>query len=168
MLGAPAALRSAPGHPPVHLVPPGSNVIEVQMGIVVIQMPWWEAILFFAAVILAIWGFMSMVGFRTRYLTHGRTVLPRTCTAITPIRRVSSAATPDVTVANGGTSRAGARQAVLGPGQWSWPPGPPSARLRRRDAADRGVQDLGGVRDRDAPALRLDGEAIAASIPGWP
>ena len=40
------------------------------MGIVVIQMPWWEAILFFAAVILAIWGFMSMVGFRTRYLTH--------------------------------------------------------------------------------------------------
>jgi hypothetical protein len=40
------------------------------MGIVVIQMPWWEAILFFAAVILAIRGFMSMVGFRTRYLTH--------------------------------------------------------------------------------------------------
>ncbi len=33
-------------------------------------MPWWEAILFFAAVILAIWGFASMVGFRTRYLTH--------------------------------------------------------------------------------------------------
>ena len=28
------------------------------------------AILFFAAVILAIWGFASMVGFRTRYLTH--------------------------------------------------------------------------------------------------
>ena len=40
------------------------------MGIVVIQMPWWEAILFFAAVILAIWGFVSMVGFRTRYLTR--------------------------------------------------------------------------------------------------
>jgi hypothetical protein len=40
------------------------------MGIVVIQMPWWEAILFFAAVILAIWGFISIVGFRTRYLTR--------------------------------------------------------------------------------------------------
>ncbi len=40
------------------------------MGIVVIQMPWWEAIPFFAAVILAIWGFMSIVGFRTRYLTQ--------------------------------------------------------------------------------------------------
>jgi hypothetical protein len=33
-------------------------------------MPWWEAILFFAAVILAIWGFVSMVGFRTRFLTR--------------------------------------------------------------------------------------------------
>ncbi|MGP0025254.1 MAG: hypothetical protein ACLPKE_18135 [Streptosporangiaceae bacterium] len=36
----------------------------------VIQMPWWEAVLFFAAVILASWGFASMVGFRTRYLTR--------------------------------------------------------------------------------------------------
>jgi len=70
MLGALAALRSgAWGIPGFHLVPPGSNVIEVQMGIVVIQMPW-EAIHFFAAVISAIWGSMSMVGFRTRYLTH--------------------------------------------------------------------------------------------------
>jgi hypothetical protein len=33
-------------------------------------MPWWEAVLFFAAVILAIWGFASMVGFRTRTLTR--------------------------------------------------------------------------------------------------
>jgi hypothetical protein len=37
---------------------------------VVIVMPWWEAILFFAAVILAIWGFASMIGFRTRMLTR--------------------------------------------------------------------------------------------------
>jgi hypothetical protein len=37
---------------------------------VVIQMPWWEALLFFAAVILAIWGFASLVGFRTRTLTR--------------------------------------------------------------------------------------------------
>jgi hypothetical protein len=37
---------------------------------VVIEMPWWEAILFFAAVILAIWGFLSIVGFRTRTLTR--------------------------------------------------------------------------------------------------
>jgi hypothetical protein len=37
---------------------------------VVIKMPWWEAVLFFAAVILAIWGFASLVGFRTRTLTH--------------------------------------------------------------------------------------------------
>jgi hypothetical protein len=33
-------------------------------------MPWWEIILFFAAVILAIWGLASLVGFRTRSLTR--------------------------------------------------------------------------------------------------
>ena len=33
-------------------------------------MAWWEAFLFFAAVILAIWGFVSIVGFRTRTLTR--------------------------------------------------------------------------------------------------
>ena len=33
-------------------------------------MPWWESILFFAAVILAIWGFASIAGFRTRTLTR--------------------------------------------------------------------------------------------------
>jgi hypothetical protein len=33
-------------------------------------MPWWEIILFFAAVILAIYGFASIVGFRTRTLTR--------------------------------------------------------------------------------------------------
>jgi hypothetical protein len=31
-------------------------------------MPWWETTLFFAAVILAIWGFASIVGLRTRHL----------------------------------------------------------------------------------------------------
>lgn len=35
-----------------------------------IQMPWWETTLFFAAVILAIWGFASIVGLRTRHLTR--------------------------------------------------------------------------------------------------
>jgi len=33
-------------------------------------MPWWEAVLFFSAVILAIWGFASMVGVRTRFLSR--------------------------------------------------------------------------------------------------
>jgi hypothetical protein len=33
-------------------------------------MPWWEAVLFFAAVILASWGFASIVGLRTRTLTR--------------------------------------------------------------------------------------------------
>lgn len=33
-------------------------------------MPWWEEILFLMAVGLAIWGFISMVGFRTRTLTR--------------------------------------------------------------------------------------------------
>jgi hypothetical protein len=33
-------------------------------------MPWWEALAFFAAVIVAIWGFASLVGFRTRSLTR--------------------------------------------------------------------------------------------------
>jgi hypothetical protein len=33
-------------------------------------MPWWEALLFFAAVIFAIWGFASLAGFRTRTLTR--------------------------------------------------------------------------------------------------
>jgi hypothetical protein len=33
-------------------------------------MSWWETTLFFAAVILAIWGFASLVGFRTRSLAR--------------------------------------------------------------------------------------------------
>jgi hypothetical protein len=33
-------------------------------------MPWWEITLFFAAVILAIWGFASLVGVRTRSLSR--------------------------------------------------------------------------------------------------
>jgi hypothetical protein len=33
-------------------------------------MPWWEVTLFFAAVILAIWGFASLVGVRTPSLTR--------------------------------------------------------------------------------------------------
>ena len=33
-------------------------------------MPWWEIILFFAAVALAIYGFASIVGVRTRTLTR--------------------------------------------------------------------------------------------------
>ena len=36
----------------------------------VIYMPWWEIILFFAAVAFAIYGFASIVGFRTRTLTR--------------------------------------------------------------------------------------------------
>jgi hypothetical protein len=41
----------------------------------VIQVTWWESTLFLVAVAFAIWGFISMVGFRTRTLTrgHGRT-----------------------------------------------------------------------------------------------
>ena len=39
-------------------------------GIVVIQMVWWEAVLFFAVVIFAIYAFASIVGFRTRTLTR--------------------------------------------------------------------------------------------------
>jgi len=33
-------------------------------------MPWWETILFLAVVIVALWGFASIVGFRTRTLTR--------------------------------------------------------------------------------------------------
>ncbi len=33
-------------------------------------MPWWEIVLFFAAVILAIYGFASIVGFRTQWLSR--------------------------------------------------------------------------------------------------
>jgi hypothetical protein len=36
----------------------------------VIEMPWWGTVLFLAAVVLAIWGFLSIVGFRTRTLTR--------------------------------------------------------------------------------------------------
>ena len=39
-------------------------------GIVVIQMVWWEAVLFVAVVIFAIYAFASIVGFRTRTLTR--------------------------------------------------------------------------------------------------
>ena len=35
-----------------------------------IDMPWWEALLFFAAVIVAIWGFLIMVGVETRFWTR--------------------------------------------------------------------------------------------------
>jgi hypothetical protein len=37
---------------------------------VVIQMSWWEIILFIAVVIFAIYAFASIVGFRTRTLTR--------------------------------------------------------------------------------------------------
>jgi hypothetical protein len=37
---------------------------------VVIQMSWWEIILFIAVVIFAIYAFASIVGFRTRALTR--------------------------------------------------------------------------------------------------
>ena len=50
--------------------PAGNVGIVVQLGIVVIQMVWWEAVLFFAAVIFAIYAFASIVGFRTRTLTR--------------------------------------------------------------------------------------------------
>jgi hypothetical protein len=33
-------------------------------------MPWWETVLFLIAVGVAIWGFISMVGVRTRFLTR--------------------------------------------------------------------------------------------------
>jgi hypothetical protein len=33
-------------------------------------MPWWETTLFLMAVVLAIWGFASLVGIRTRILTR--------------------------------------------------------------------------------------------------
>ncbi|HEX5293117.1 MAG TPA: hypothetical protein VFX25_29950 [Streptosporangiaceae bacterium] len=33
-------------------------------------MSWWETLLFLAAVIVAIWGFASLVGFRTRSVTR--------------------------------------------------------------------------------------------------
>jgi hypothetical protein len=36
----------------------------------VIQVPWWETVLFLMAVAVAIWGFASIVGFRTRTLTR--------------------------------------------------------------------------------------------------
>lgn len=35
-----------------------------------IGVSWWETLLFLAAVIVAIWGFASLVGFRTRSLTR--------------------------------------------------------------------------------------------------
>ena len=36
-------------------------------------MPWWETVLFLIAVVVAILGFLSMVGVRTRFLTHHTT-----------------------------------------------------------------------------------------------
>lgn len=36
-------------------------------------MPWWETVLFLIAVGVAIWGFISMVGVRTRFLTRRTT-----------------------------------------------------------------------------------------------
>jgi hypothetical protein len=36
----------------------------------VIQMPWWEIVLFLMAVAVAIWGFLALVGLDTRVLTR--------------------------------------------------------------------------------------------------
>lgn len=36
----------------------------------VVQVPWWGYVLFLMAVAVAIWGFISLVGFDTRYLTR--------------------------------------------------------------------------------------------------
>ena len=33
-------------------------------------MPWWGTVLVLAAVVLAVWGFMSIVGFRPRTITR--------------------------------------------------------------------------------------------------
>jgi hypothetical protein len=33
-------------------------------------MPWWGTVLFLAVVVLAIWGFLSIVGFNTRTFTR--------------------------------------------------------------------------------------------------
>lgn len=35
-----------------------------------IQLPWWGYVLFLMAVAIAIWGFISLVRFRTRELSH--------------------------------------------------------------------------------------------------
>jgi hypothetical protein len=36
----------------------------------VIQLPWWEIVLFLMAVAVAIWGFLALVGLDTRVLTR--------------------------------------------------------------------------------------------------
>jgi hypothetical protein len=36
-------------------------------------MPWWEAVLFLIVVAVAVWGFLSLVGLRTRSLTRKTT-----------------------------------------------------------------------------------------------
>jgi hypothetical protein len=48
----------------------GSGIASSPAEIVVICMSWWETLLFLAAVIVAIWGFASLVGFRTRSVTR--------------------------------------------------------------------------------------------------
>lgn len=53
-----------------HITVGSLAIIVSQDGIEVVQMRWWEALLFFAVVILAIWGFVSIVGVETRFFTR--------------------------------------------------------------------------------------------------
>jgi hypothetical protein len=48
-----------------------SDVTHASSRIEVIDMPWWEAVLFLIAAGVAIWGFISMVGVNKRWLTRG-------------------------------------------------------------------------------------------------
>jgi hypothetical protein len=47
--------------------PDNSAVAHIE----VIDMPWWETVVFLIAAGVAIWGFLSMVGVNKRWLTRG-------------------------------------------------------------------------------------------------
>ena len=48
-----------------------SEISSALARIEVIDMPWWETVVFLTAVAVAIWGFCSMVGVNKRWLTRG-------------------------------------------------------------------------------------------------
>jgi hypothetical protein len=67
-LGAPA---SAHRHSCVTPVAAGNQYRNSRMWLEVIQLSWWQYLVFAIAVIFAICGFLALVGFETRVLTRG-------------------------------------------------------------------------------------------------
>ena len=79
--------------------------ISADARIEVAQLPWWGYVLFLMAVVLAIWGFISLVGFRTDFLTRKTYRTAEDLCLTTPTPRASSAGMRANTAVSGTITR---------------------------------------------------------------